>query len=93
MTYEYQLPIKNILQHPINNNPLQEIVYKGDERFTYGVFYKRVCQLAHVLTNMGVKKGDTVAVMDYDSNRYLECYFAVPMIGAVLHTVQKFRIF
>jgi fatty-acyl-CoA synthase len=34
-----------------------------------------------------VKAGDTVAVMDWDSNRYLECFFAVPMIGAVLHTI------
>lgn len=36
---------------------------------------------------MGVKKGDTVAVMDYDSHRYLECYFAIPMIGAKLHMI------
>ena len=34
-----------------------------------------------------MKPGDTVAVLDWDSNRYLECMFAVPMIGAVLHTV------
>ena len=25
--------------------------------------------------------------MDWDSHRYLECYFAIPMIGAVLHTI------
>ena len=25
--------------------------------------------------------------MDWDSHRYLECFFAVPMMGAVLHTV------
>ena len=34
-----------------------------------------------------MKQGDTVAVMDWDSHRYLECFFAVPMMGAVLHTV------
>jgi fatty-acyl-CoA synthase len=34
-----------------------------------------------------VRPGDTVAVMDWDSHRYLECYFAVPMMGAVLQTV------
>ncbi len=33
----------------------------------------------------GQHEGDTVTVMDWDSHRYLECYFAVPMIGAVLH--------
>jgi acyl-CoA synthetase (AMP-forming)/AMP-acid ligase II len=31
--------------------------------------------------------GDTLAVMDWDSHRYLECYFAIPMMGAVLQTV------
>ena len=40
-----------------------------------------------MLTEAGVKAGDTVAVMDWDSHRYLEAYFAVPMIGAVLHHV------
>jgi len=39
------------------------------------------------LTAAGVKAGDTVAVMDWDSHRYLECMFAVPMIGAVIHTI------
>ena len=36
---------------------------------------------------MGVKAGDTVGVMDWDSHRYLECLFAIPMMGAIIHTV------
>src|SRR5260370_26320095 len=36
---------------------------------------------------MGVRKGDPVAVMDWDTPRYLESFFAIPMIGAVLQTV------
>jgi fatty-acyl-CoA synthase len=82
----YPLLIKSLLQTPIARHDGREIVYQ-DKRFSYTQFYGRVCQLAHTLTQMGVKPGDTVAVMDYDSNRYLECYFAVPMIGAVLHTI------
>ena len=35
----------------------------------------------------GVRPGQTVAVMDWDTHRYLECFFAIPMMGAVLHTV------
>ena len=84
---KHQLLIKNILQTPIAYNPNQEIVYAKNRRFTYKEFHQRVKKLANALKSMGIKKGDTVAVMDYDSNRYLECYFAVPMIGAVLHTV------
>jgi len=87
MTANHQLLIKNILQAPVVYNPDQEIVYKGEKRFTYAQFHARIKKLANALTAMGVKKGDTVAVMDYDSNRYLECYFAVPMIGAILHTI------
>lgn len=85
--HNYQLLIKNILNSPIGNNPNQEIVYKNEKRFTYTEFKKRVHRLANMLTDLGVKKGDTVGVMDYDSNRYLECYFAIPMIGAILHTI------
>ncbi|WP_458701094.1 fatty acid--CoA ligase [Sulfurospirillum sp. 1307] len=85
--YDHQLLIKNIIQTPVVNNPNQEIVYKGEIRFTYCEFYKRVKKLANYLVSIGIKKGDTIAVMDYDSHRYLECYFAIPMIGAVLHTI------
>lgn len=85
--YSHQLLIKDILETPIRNNPDQEIIYKDKYRFTYKQFHARVKKLANLLESLGVKKGDTVAVMDYDSHRYLELYFAVPMIGAVLHMV------
>ena len=48
---------------------------------------ERIAKLASALIKMGVKPGDTVAVMDWDSHRYLECYFAIPMIGAVIHMI------
>ena len=56
-------------------------------RYNYIDLYERICKLANVLTEAGIKGGDTVAMMDWDSHRYLEAYFAVPMIGAVLHHV------
>ncbi len=85
--YSYPLLIKSLFYSPVIDNPEQEIIYRGEKRFTYREFRKRVCRLANSLVNLGVKTGDTVAVMDWDSHRYLECFFAVPMIGAVLHTV------
>ncbi len=85
--YTYPLLIKNLLQAPAVDDPQQEIVYRDQMRFTYAEFHQRVNKLANVLTEMGVKPGDTVAVMDWDSHRYLECFYAVPMLGAVLHTV------
>lgn len=86
MIPDHQLLIKNLFQAPIQDHPQQEIVY-ADQRFTYTQFRERVARLAGMLLKQGVKPGDTVAVMDYDSHRYLECYFAIPMIGAVLHTI------
>ncbi len=85
--YTYPLIIKNLLQAPVVDNPRQEIVYRDKCRFSYTEFRQRICRLASALTNMGVKAGDTVAVMDWDSHRYLECFYAIPMLGAVLHTV------
>ena len=81
------LLLKSLLLTPLVDNPDQEIVYRGERRFTYREFRSRVAQLAGALTRMGVRPGDTVAVMDWDTHRYLECFFAVPMIGAVLHTI------
>ncbi len=85
--YTYPLLIKNLLAYPVVNNPDQEIVYRDQLRFNYRSLRERICRLANALTELGVKPGDTVAVMDWDSHRYLECFFAVPMIGAVLHTI------
>jgi len=85
--YDYPLLIKNLLFCPVVDNPDQEIVYRSHYRGNYRQLRERVQRLAGVLAGLGVKRGDTVAVMDWDSHRYLELFFAVPMIGAVLHTI------
>lgn len=55
--HPYQLLIKNILNAPIYFDPAQEIVYKGEQRFTYAEFKIRVHKLANLLTSMGGKSG------------------------------------
>ncbi len=85
--HAYPLLIKNILKTPLIHTPDQEIVYRDLLRYDYRTLNERVEKLAAMLEKLGVKQGDTVAVMDWDSHRYLECFFAVPMMGAVLHTV------
>ncbi|MBF0573400.1 MAG: fatty acid--CoA ligase [Desulfamplus sp.] len=85
--YTYPLLIKNIFKNSLIRSPNQEIIYRDQMTYTYRDFHKRVAKLANALESLGVKQGDTVAVMDFDSHRYLECYFAVPMMGAILHTV------
>ncbi len=85
--YPYPLLIKNLLVSSLATTPDQEIVYRELRRHSYRDFYERVCRLAAALEALGVKRGDTVAIMDWDSHRYLEAFFAVPMMGAVLQTV------
>ncbi len=85
--YDYPLLIKHLLHTPLATAPDQEIVYQDRIRYTYRTLYQRIGRLANGLARLGVRSGDTVAVMDWDSHRYLECYFAIPMMGAVLQTV------
>ncbi len=85
--YQYPLLIKRLLLSGVRYERTREIVYRDQLRYDYRTLNQRVARLANVLTAAGVKAGDTVAVMDWDSHRYLECMFAIPMIGAVVHTI------
>src|SRR5437879_13769810 len=82
--YDYPLLIKHLLHTPLAMAPEQEIVYRDRSRYTYRTLRHRIGQLASGLAGLGLRPGDTVAVMDWDSHRYLECFFAIPMMGAVL---------
>ena len=83
--YDYPLLIKNLLYAPLARSPDQVIVYR-EHRHTYRQFRDRLGSLASALTDLGVKAGDVVAVLEWDTHRYHECYFAIPMMGAVLQT-------
>ncbi len=84
---ESPLLIHSILESGVRSAPDQEIVYADQRRLTYRELEQRVNRLAGALAAQGVKPGDTVAMMDWDTHRYLEAFFAIPMMGAVLHTV------
>jgi fatty-acyl-CoA synthase len=90
------LTISWIFQHAVNNHGAREVVSRLDDgsyfRYTYADFGKRVARLANALVELGVRPGDRVASFGWNSYRHLELYYAVPMIGAVLHTV-NIRLF
>jgi fatty-acyl-CoA synthase len=68
----------------------KEIVSKlpeGLHRYTFADFTQRVRRLAGALLDAGVKPGDRVASFAWNHHRHQELYFAVPMVGAVLHTL------
>ena len=85
--YSYPLLLRHLWHKSLSSNPSQEIVSGEALRYDYATLYERVGRLAAGLAALGVGRGDTVAVMDWDNHRYLECFFAIPMMGAVLHTV------
>ena len=85
--YAYPLLIKQLLHTPLASAADQEITYQGKLRYSYLTLRERIGRLANALAGLGVEAGNTVAMMDWDSHRYLECFFAVPMMGAVLQTV------
>jgi acyl-CoA synthetase (AMP-forming)/AMP-acid ligase II len=89
------LGIRAIFEHAMRSHGRKEIVSRdGAEirHFTYRQFGARVAQLAHALRKLGIGPGDRVASFAWNGHRHLELYFAVPMIGAVLHTV-NIRLF
>ena len=83
----FPLLIKSLLRTPLQNAPETVIVSAGLMRYSYRDFDTRLKTLASGLAKHGIGQGDVVAVMDWDTHRYFECFFAVPMLGAVLHTV------
>ena len=85
--HDYPLLIKQLLLTPLATCPHREIVYRDLRRHDYRTFRERIGRQASLLASLGVKPGEVVAVMDWDSHRYLEAYFAIPMTGATLMTV------
>jgi fatty-acyl-CoA synthase len=84
---DHQLTIGSLLRTGLTRAPAQIITHADLSEMTYATFGQRVGRLGSALAALGLGEGAVVAVMDYDSNRYLEAFFAVPMLGATLHTV------
>ncbi|HTZ86821.1 MAG TPA: long-chain fatty acid--CoA ligase [Solirubrobacteraceae bacterium] len=62
------------------------------ERMTFGQTSERVDRLARALTGLGIEQGQRVATFAWNNQRHFELYFAIPCIGAVLHTL-NIRLF
>jgi len=59
----------------------------GLQRYTYADYAERVARLATALARLGLQKGDRVGTFAWNSHRHMEVYFAAPLMGMVLHTV------
>jgi len=83
--YQFPLLIKHMLHAPLTRVPNKEIVYR-DVRHTYRTFVTESDAWPRPYRDRR-QAGRRCCLMDWDSNRYHECYFGIPMMGAVLQTV------
>ena len=88
---EYPLTITAIARRAGSLFPRRAVVSRraggSVHRTTYGAVLARAARLAAALRALGVRPGDRVATLCWNHDRHLEAYFAVPMMGAVLHTL------
>jgi fatty-acyl-CoA synthase len=96
MQDDFPLTLHHILRRLRAGDPHAEVVTLGEggvrTRMTYGESAERIDRLARVLTRLGVRQGDRVGTFAWNNQRHFELYFAIPCVGAVLHTL-NIRLF
>lgn len=84
------LTLVSLIERAEKYFPKKEIISRtlgGVQRFTYKEMGARTRSLSSALESLGVKKGDRVGTFAWNHHRHLEAYFAIPSMGAVLHTI------
>ena len=67
--------------------PDYEALIYEDRSYTWEQIYKRCIKFASALEKIGIKEGDTVSVMAFNTPEIFETHYSVPMTGAVLNTI------
>jgi fatty-acyl-CoA synthase len=85
---EYELNVIDMLKYAAKYFPTREIASRKLDgsifRYNYSEALKRVSRLANALESLGVKVGDRIGVISWNTYRFYELYFGIPGIGAVL---------
>src|SRR5438094_9941433 len=88
---DYPLTLSTIFRRAEAIYPRQEIVTrladKSWHRYTFAEFAAHARRLAGALRDLGIRPGDRVATLGWNHSQHLEAYFAIPLIGGVLHTL------
>jgi len=67
--------------------PNYEALVYEDRKYTWTQIYKRCTKFASALEKIGVRKGDTVSFLAFNTPEIFEAHYSVPMTGGVLNTV------
>jgi fatty-acyl-CoA synthase len=92
---DYPLTLQHALLRVMCLFPRKQIITQTDgepHRYAYGDWGKRVAQLANALRTAGFAEGDRIATFAWNTYWHFELYFAIPCMGAVLHTL-NIRLF
>jgi len=92
---DYELSLQHVLWRIERLHQKKEVVTKRDQgvhRMTNAELVPRINRLAGALKRLGIKPGERVATLAFNNYRHLELYYAVPCMGAVLHTL-NLRLF
>ncbi|MBS4729021.1 long-chain fatty acid--CoA ligase [Mycobacterium sp. SM1] len=85
-----QLLVQRLLwraEHVFGDKQIIARTGEGLHRYTYAELAARVRRLGQALAALGVRPGDRVGTLAWNTHRHYEAYFTVPCMGAVLHTV------
>ncbi len=83
--------ISHLLVNSANNFPERIAIISEGKRFSYKAFNDRVNKLSQAMRRYGLKKGDRVALMFFNTHHFVEIYFAAVKLGGVITPV-NFRM-
>ncbi|NJD33113.1 MAG: long-chain-fatty-acid--CoA ligase [Gammaproteobacteria bacterium] len=93
---DHPLLISSLIRHAAANHGGREVVSRlvdgSIHRTNYATIELRARRLAHALTSRGIRLGDRIATLAWNTHRHVECFYGVSGMGAVLHTVNP-RLF
>ncbi|MET0588127.1 MAG: long-chain-fatty-acid--CoA ligase [Novosphingobium sp.] len=88
---DWPLTVDRILDHAANVHSASEVVSRRTDgsihRTSYGAIHRRAKQLSAALLDLGIKPGERIATLAWNSERHMECWYGTMGIGAVLHTL------
>ena len=88
---DWPLTVDRILDHAAARHGAREVVTRSVEgpivRTTYADIHRRAKQVSHLLAEWGVRTGDRVATLAWNSGRHMEVWYGIMGAGAVCHTL------